>query len=146
MPSIPDAAPLDALTAELSNEDRLVLMLLIEAFARVELISTTSSSLLSAAIIYALPERLAFFGDDPHGVKYVDGNFFGRKPDSELSGVEIVERSTDHQAVPAEFRGVKFVQRTITAALLAFVPVVAQAWATQFLAPQGPMHDVADRG
>src|SRR3990172_137841 len=86
IPSIPLDAPFAEDTAVLSRPDRLVLTLLMEAFAPAASTWITSSSLLSAAMWvgeFSFEPILGFF-DNHHCKEFIGGNVVEGNGDSEL--------------------------------------------------------------
>jgi hypothetical protein len=72
IPSMPCAAPRAVFTADASMLDRLALTLLMDAFARLVLTSTTSSSLLSAMRVHLLAVQLfAFVFENRHRAELI---------------------------------------------------------------------------
>src|SRR3990167_1901312 len=108
IPSIPFDAPFAEDTASFSKPVRLLLTLLIEAFAPAASTWMTSSNLLSAAMwlgLFAF-EPVLFFFDDQHRRELVGSDFVEGKRNADLKGSAKIKRPAQELSGLGVLRGV----------------------------------------
>src|SRR3972149_4568297 len=118
IPSIPLDAPFAEDTASLSKPEKLLLTLLIEAFAPAASTWITSSSLFSAAMwvgLFAF-EPVLFFFDDQHRKELVGSDVVEGKRDADPEGSAKIKRPAQELSGLGVLRGVHAVQRAFLAA------------------------------
>src|SRR3990167_6337938 len=156
IPSIPLDAPFAEDTAVFSRPDRLVLTLLMEAFAPAASTWITSSSLLSAAMwlgLFAF-EPVLFFFDDQNREELVGSNVVEGKRNADLKGSTKVKRPAQELSSLGMLRGVQPVERAFFAAASKARPersrrigrVRAEINVAQFFPPQRPIDQEAQGG
>ena len=128
--------------------DRFALTLLMDWFALSTSTVTTSSIwlLLLAMGVHPLAVQLVpFVVQDQHRVKLVCRDLVQADVDAQIERRPQVEGAPDEQAGFGGLRGIEFVLRAVVATT-AFGRVRTQARFAEFIAPQGPMDEVAQGG
>ena len=137
---MPAEAPRAACDAVCSMLDKPVLRLLMEAFPLSTFTSTTSSSLLSLAIVISgqllAVQLVSLLGDNQHGVELVRGDLIKTNGYRQFEGAQEIERTPDQQARLGMLGSVEPVERAMVAAAAIVGRIRAEARLTELLAPQ----------